>query len=432
MFHFFRYRKERQFLKGLKALEHMANKVLSYRKDLLSPEIVREIEAAKEALCFAREGWKPQEGMAILEKKANFLEKLLKSHGGKIYPSGFWTENIEMVVVAAFLAIGFRSFFLQPYKIPTNSMYPSFYGMTEVIYDNPAKAPGILERISRWALLGAENFRVNAETTGELVIALNPPGYNKNPGILSYSIVPSKAFFGLLPEQSREYRFWVNGKVSILQVPLEYTDVDDVFLKRYFPEASSYSELIDHAVEEGRIRPGKEGYRWFTGIPVTEGQAILDFDILSGDRLFVDRFTYNFCSPRVGDAIVFYTREIKGLAAPDGTPDDRFYIKRCVGLPGDVLEIRAPVLYRNGKMATGSPAFELNAEQKDLYPGYTNKGNLASGKKFTVPKDSYYVLGDNSPHSLDSRFWGTVPEQEVVGRALFIYYPFTKRWGFTK
>lgn len=431
MLNYFSRRKERRLIKGLQELEKAAAKVLCYRRDVLPVTIVTAIEGARQALIMAINGHKKGEDTVLLERKAEALETLLKTNGGKVYPASFLSENVEMIVVAAILAIGFRTFFFQPFKIPTNSMYPSYYGMTEEIYTKAADAPNPFMRAIRWVLLGATHFEVLAASTGELVLSLNPPGPSKKSGLLNYNVTPGRGLLGLIPESVREYTFWVNGKSSTLQVPFEY-NLDDVLLQRYFPGETTYEDLLEQATKVGKIRPGRDGYMWFTGIQLKANEPILDFDILSGDRLFVDRFTFNFRAPRVGDTIVFYTRQIKGLNQPDGTPDDRFYIKRCVGLPRDVLEIRPPVLYRNGAPITGSVAFDLNANREGLYPGYVNRWDLAAGKTVTVPKGGYYCLGDNSPGSLDSRFWGVAPEKEVVGRAAFIYYPFTARWGLAK
>jgi len=74
-------------------------------------------------------------------------------------------------------------------------------------------------------------------------------------------------------------------------------------------------------------------------------------------------------------------------------------------------------------------AFENNARQADSYVGYRNYRDLAEGRTMTVPPESYLALGDNSANSEDGRSWGYVPAKEAVGRPLFIYYPFTKRWG---
>lgn len=94
-----------------------------------------------------------------------------------------------------------------------------------------------------------------------------------------------------------------------------------------------------------------------------------------------------------------------------------------------MLEIRKPVLYRNGEPIEGSPAFEKNAKREDRYPGYRNLEKFELGDEYQVPADSYLAFGDNSASSLDGRYWGSVPAKDVVGRPLFIYYPFTKHWG---
>ena len=80
-------------------------------------------------------------------------------------------------------------------------------------------------------------------------------------------------------------------------------------------------------------------------------------------------------------------------------------------------------------------AFELEASRTPPYPGYTygdtlpNGIYLARGSTLTVPPHSYFAMGDNSPLSADGRVWGFVPAKDAVGRPLFIYYPFTRRWG---
>ncbi|MDP2136648.1 MAG: signal peptidase I, partial [Candidatus Didemnitutus sp.] len=177
------------------------------------------------------------------------------------------------------------------------------------------------------------------------------------------------------------------------------------------------------------------------GKKVRKGETIVSFDIHTGDLLFVDRFTYNFFPPRVGQGFVFKTGNIAELQADEG---DKYFIKRLVGLPGDKLEIRTPSflrdggnkaadpagqLFRNGAPITGTDAFAANALKTGDYPGYVNHGLLGPGRVAEVPSSSYMVLGDNSPRSKDSRYWGYVPDKDVVGRPLFIYYPFSKRWG---
>ena len=116
------------------------------------------------------------------------------------------------------------------------------------------------------------------------------------------------------------------------------------------------------------------------------------------------------------------------------------------GVPG--------ILYRNDKNIDGSSAFDENRRQTEYfaesagdqlladYPGYRAEGLLANRSILKVPHkndpdnptgiNGYLAMGDNSTDSLDGRAWGFVPEHELVGRALFVYYPFTKRWGPSK
>jgi signal peptidase I len=100
------------------------------------------------------------------------------------------------------------------------------------------------------------------------------------------------------------------------------------------------------------------------------------------------------------------------------------FVKRCIGLPGEMLEIRNGDIYVDDKPVTEPKII------KDIY--YTNviggrgpgRGRYGiKGQKFTVPPDSYFVLGDNSANSKDSRFWGFVPFEEFRGEAVFIYLP---------
>ena len=115
-----------------------------------------------------------------------------------------------------------------------------------------------------------------------------------------------------------------------------------------------------------------------------------------------------------------------------GVPDDKYYIKRLVGRGSDELEIKESVLFRNGLPIEGVSAFTKNANREDEYEGYTNVRRLSKGSIELIPPDHFYAMGDNSDESSDSRYFGYVPEAEVVGKAIFIYYPFSKNWGLTK
>ncbi len=139
--------------------------------------------------------------------------------------------------------------------------------------------------------------------------------------------------------------------------------------------------------------------------------------LIEGDLILVNKFIYGakvpftkirvpqVRQPKRGDVIVFIY------------PEDRKknFIKRLVGLPGETVEIKGGSIYINDKPAT-EPIFN------QIY--YYNKGEIGfEGNKITVPENSYFVLGDNSASSKDSRYWGFVPRDDLVGQAMVVYWP---------
>lgn len=125
----------------------------------------------------------------------------------------------------------------------------------------------------------------------------------------------------------------------------------------------------------------------------------------NGEFLLTDKVTYRFHPPQRGDVIVF--------KAPVNEEDD--YIKRIIGLPGETVSIRNGYVYINGKM------LKENYLPNGLYT--TGGPFLPNDKEIVVPSDHFFVLGDNRSYSSDSRVWGFVPKQNIIGRAWFIYWP---------
>lgn len=126
--------------------------------------------------------------------------------------------------------------------------------------------------------------------------------------------------------------------------------------------------------------------------------------LIEGDRIIVNKFIYRFARPKTGDVIVFkYPVEPK-----------KDFIKRLVGIPGDTLQIIDGKIIVNDRPLSG-------AVFKDIF--YYNRGEYADVDKITVPKDSYFVLGDNSANSVDSRYWGFVPKNYLLGKAMVVFWP---------
>jgi signal peptidase I len=99
------------------------------------------------------------------------------------------------------------------------------------------------------------------------------------------------------------------------------------------------------------------------------------------------------------------------------------------------LRISSPDLYSNGKLAQQF-GFKRVMAAKDGYRGYGNAAGSAylsnSSSTFTVPAHGYFALGDNSYNSADSRYWGIVPEEDLVGRGFLVYWPFNRHWGLIR
>ncbi len=121
------------------------------------------------------------------------------------------------------------------------------------------------------------------------------------------------------------------------------------------------------------------------------------------ELILVDKWTYLFRTPARGDVIVFH-------APPNPSQD---YIKRVVGIPGDVITIQNTTVIVDG------------VTLQETYVNPDNQGNIYDYKHINevVPPDDYFVLGDNRKGSSDSRDWGFVPQKNIIGRAAFVYWP---------
>lgn len=424
---FFKKNQLEKKLEKSKELVRLGQKVYDYRRDVISPRDLAELREAIDSLdhLTKKEGVRLEE----LNKAYDRLHNIAKKCGDKIYPVSFWADNTEMILVAAVLALGIRTFFLQPFTIPTNSMYPSFYGMTSQVYKTESEKPNFAKRVFRRIVLGADHYDVQAPDTGELMIPLFS-SRAEIPGYVRCEKARGTRLF-ILPTPARLYTLYVGDREVKVKVPWDF-NLEDVLMKTYYPDAVNFEQVIEQASKSKQIAAVNGIPMIKTGRVIQKSKDVLDFDILSGDMLFVDRVTYNFRMPKIGEPIVFPTVNIEGMRGADGKPDDKYFIKRLVGIGGDVLEVKEPTLYRNGKPIEGAEAFDLNTNQVGEYPGYKALWALGEGKTVEIPKGYFYAMGDNSSHSADSRLWGFVPEREIIGRAIFIFYPFTKRWGFAK
>lgn len=136
--------------------------------------------------------------------------------------------------------------------------------------------------------------------------------------------------------------------------------------------------------------------------------ASMDPTFHDGEYILTDKIDYRFHSPQRGDVVVF--------KAPRNPDYD--YIKRIIAVPGDIVSIK------NGFVYVNNQKLDENYITSDtmILPGQY----LQDSQEIRMGVDEYFVLGDNRSHSSDSRAWGTVPKKDIIGRAFFRYWPFTR------
>ncbi len=409
----------------------LADKVWHFRRDLLNEKESNELLGRTSEL---RAQLKARADAAKLKLSIESLEGVLRRTGGAMYPKTSLVENVEFFLVAAIVILGIRTYFVQPFKIPTNSMWPTYNGMTPEVYQTPEEEPGALATAGRLLAFGAWPHRVDAPASGEVLIPIGQGGR----GYVAWDSAPGRSWL-IFPTTLREYTLFVGDTPVKIKVPLDF-DFDwaiyDAFFRNGpddFYRQRKLGDILQRAWQAGnfevRVINGERVRCVKTGKRVNAGERMFSFDEMTGDQLFVDRVSYHFMPPKVGSGFVFRTGGIPYIANRAG---DQYYIKRLVGVPGDTLQIEGTTLVRNGEPIEGSEAFKANAEQQGRYPGYQASGLLAPGETVSVGPNEFFALGDNSPNSEDGRVWGFVPEKDVIGRPLMIYYPFTRRWGPSK
>lgn len=167
--------------------------------------------------------------------------------------------------------------------------------------------------------------------------------------------------------------------------------------------------------------------------------------LLIGDHVLVDRMTLappSHWAPfdhhrdiRRGDIIVFYKPTV------EANGEHMFLVKRVVGIPGDRIHLRNGIVYLNGQPQNepqaAKPSDDSYYPYRDDFPAVSpsqasdvtaewsvDLPNHIQGEDLVVPAGHYFAMGDNRPVSLDSRYWGFVPRENIVGRPLFVYWSF--------
>jgi signal peptidase I len=402
------------------------------QRDLLSPQAIGAVRLAMNELQNAINEDKLNKGriwikMEELEFAAN---KWLKP-----YPNAAWRENVEVLLVAIAVAMGVRTFFIQPFKIPTGSMQPTLYGVTS----EPDFAP-IFGDINAGL---DDKAKIQSKVNDQLKLQADIK----------------------IPNIWGRIRDWFHG-ISYVHfiAPTDGTVDLDGIQKPWPPVFFSIYQRIEFAGEWHTIwfppDYGEEPLKFRAGLDpgrlFHKGDDVIKLRVHAGDHLFVDRLTYNFRQPERGEIVVFETHGITRLP-PD--QQDTFYIKRLVGLGGETLSLKqdyevanvprlgtVPVghLIVDGQpLSASTPHFEnlyafadtrpgqqVLEYQPNHYYGHAMLEGLAPDESFQMETNHYFVMGDNTMNSLDSRYWGDFSSDHVIGKSFFVYWPITGRFGW--
>src|SRR3984893_9380124 len=277
-----------QYVKHSKLLLRHAHKYLRYKSDVLDVSVHEEVAAGMRRLSAALK----QRDRKQIESRAEELDEKLH----KLTPitwESHWRENCEVILVAIVVAVGIRSYFLQPFKIPTGSMQPTLNGIIGHPLSATEATPNVLRQIGEFVILGRNYINVVSAQDDQVT-----------------QVLPKKfAFF-----------FTFSRIVCERQDFLIYAPPDTL----------------------------RQDFKVLPGNHYGKGETIAKGAVDTGDQVFVDKFSYNFVKPHRGDVFVFRTDNIFGIPG-DPETGAPFFIKRLSGLPGDTLRIDPPLLYVKGK-----------------------------------------------------------------------------------
>ena len=458
-------------------------KLLAAQRDLLKPSRVNELQGALNALNAKLTG--PVDKNALSDEMNKMMvvaDRVLIP-----YPDPKARDWVEMFLVVAVLVLAFRTFFFQPFKIPTGSMQPTLYGITiENLMDHhgagrveqgvlhaiePAFRPRDIGRAVSFAsgeqatiTRFLDNQRVKLSTSSNLdeqkfTVTFRLPGksgkaadklrgysYHSMQAEGSWQLIqinPPKSIFPFISKQILVFKDLDNGVI--------------VQKTEWFPPLDSHQKPV---LRGGTVSDYGQPS---VGEVYGKGEYVYKLRVKTGDHLFVNRITFNFRRPRRGDICVFGTKGVPVSGDPNAP--EIFYIKRLVALSGESISIGQDRHIRiDGKrLNSHHSGFEflydfpitidtdngqvitrpLTNAIDSVYSGHVNNshpsahGNLAplfpnSESELKIKPNHYLMFGDNTTNSSDSRVWGQLPIRNVIGKSSFVYWPpLSPRFGWS-
>jgi len=367
---------KRKMKKMVHLARHLVRHALHMREDIAPAPDIQAAETARDRLAaaWAARDWEHLD--SACDAAATAAETLMPPRS---FPR--WRENVEVLVVAISMAMACRTYFIQPFKIPTGSMQPTLNGITAVPQDGKQLKDRFPINLVHLALFGDRYVEVKAKTSGRL------------------------EFIG---PQNDQYAYRIGSTIYPVRLAMQ---PDSPFID---PDRSMRMHF----------KPGD----W-----VEKGEVIASGRVTQGDHIFVNKVLYHFSRPKRGQIIVFDTNYIPKKERLHIRPDT-FYIKRLVGLPGETISIRDRHLVVDGTPVEEPPVF-LRQATDPAYPGYvTRPGSLLHNESTTIRigEDQFLPFGDNTTSSLDGRYFGPLTEEALVGPSFFVYWPFGSHWGLSR
>jgi signal peptidase I len=400
----------KKYLKQAKLLKKGVKKFLHYKQDVLPEKAMVDIRAKLSEF---------EEAVATKNKEAIKKEaKILTGACEKVMPPTSCPglrENLEVIFVAVIIAVGIRAYIAQPFRIPTGSMQPTLNG----IIGYPQDPVG-------------GDFK----STGFLGKAFDKVWEGRT--YVDFTL-PAEAKIKSISERTR-FKFFTSTLIEFIDPSVSAINVG-VSRKSLLGDGngSDLGLLRRLALQFFPNNKGGMSSRVGGHKRITEDLRIRGY-VDTGDQVLVNKFSYHFRRPQRGEVFVFNTGGITGIPLEIPAQGSQHYIKRLTAVPGDELEIRNgdPKLYRDGKPVVEEFVRRVWEGLDEGYRGYSFvpptktdewTAGIGKGKRiYVLGEERYMALGDNSYNSSDSRMWGSVPEGNLVGPALIVYWPF-EHWG---
>lgn len=360
------YFERRRYRKLVKHVLHEARHARNMREDVATPESLLALQQAETRL---QESWTARDAARIDAAIEDISIHVDVVQPPRRYPR--LRENVEIFAVAIAVAMGFRTYFIQPFKIPTGSMQPTLYGITVQNQVGKKWHDQFPLSLGRLALFGDRYVEVRARASGLVAPEVE------------------------MTEDSLIIRVGGQRHLVPRDMPLY-------------------------------VSPGIT--------QVTQGQVMACGRVRFGDHIFVNKLRYHFQRPQRGDIFVFSTRDIKyPRIRPDsfyikrlaGLPGESIQIVPPY-LVANGQRIVEPYPFKRLVEASdrGYHGYQL--------PRHDSGNPSVLGTReavFKLKTDEYLPLGDNTGFSLDGRYFGAVKQESVLGPAFAVYWPFSSRWG---